>query len=654
MNETLVDRLCPSKVCLSAGMKKIYTILLCGSLFFACSKKETDPTPQPPTVAPQPTTDLSLLATSAVPGEVVLAQANFALIQDTATIMVGSKNVLAMKADGNRIAFILPELPANSTAAIQYKNMGITKSLTINVGAYTPITQPDVVINTFLSDMGKLITHYEQYENRAVHPLDPAYGNVLQYVKDNFAPKVAALKPEERKQVAYVIQAYALNANQTMGPVNPAFYVRTQGGWLDAEDSFLGTATAFVNKNKFMVSGIALLGIAVAAPVALGVSVPLVAATGAVLFVWGFNDLVDAQATLYSETLNTVGQRTQTNEPNGRTMVETLVLENGKAVETLVLENGKAKELVFKGRFRTLVQSDSTSSAPAMKNLFQAYGMFETSFGTAKKAYETLKKESDGPAPEFPAANAPIRTSPLSKRVTMSASKLSITNISNPAIKLEVSSYDTVVTIKANATGITQDTPFTFDLVYTSALTGGKITDKIHAEFKLPQNHVIMPGGRLIDFGQIIMPTTMERVDISSIKGYCFHSKDVNPDGTIDYWPMFAVYGDEGDDPNVPDSPYSDYQNMYVEPYSASSVGTFGVDATVNEDGVTFFHSDLYKPSEFSSMNWTTMYFQIDGSYTIKRPGDGYVYIDFTGRFEDSSGLETDVITGRFRVVACQ
>ncbi|HET7899113.1 MAG TPA: hypothetical protein VFL47_15610, partial [Flavisolibacter sp.] len=331
------------------------TLLCFFSLFTSCQKsgeKETDP-------APAPTNrDISLLTTSAVPGELVLAQANFTPENDTATILVGTKTVVAVKVDSNRIAFVMPVLPANSTASIRYDKMGLTKQVSITINDYIPITQPDDVYNQLMTELDKTQQLFAGYENDTIIQLDAQYRQILDYVKQRFAVQYTSMTNAQRLEVAYGIRSNMINAQDfKVETQNVLFVARTQGDPGDPGDicrtvigRILGTSgSAYIKMLRggaLTATGAAMIALGDPITKAAGV---VTAGLGVALFIRGANEYIQAHS--YDNVLNEMLGVRQAGLESLRTADNPIELLNN--TETAVL---------FKGLFRTINQADAGSS----------------------------------------------------------------------------------------------------------------------------------------------------------------------------------------------------------------------------------------------------------------------------------------------------
>lgn len=456
-------------------LSALFAFFILGS----CKKLDTpDPTPFPPAGN---TKDIFLLTTSATPGELVLAQANFTLEKDTASITVGDKVVIAVKLDSNRIAFVMPLLPSSTSAIIRYDKMGLAKQLSISVSSYTPIAQPDVVYNQFIKELDETQQLFATYEIDTIISLDPKYRQMLQYVRQNFAIKYASFTTEQKTEVAYSLRFNMISdQDYKVDFENLLFFARPQADPGDAGDACKRVIGKILGRSgsagiKMLRGGA--LGATGSVMITLGVDPftkgagVILAGAGVALFVQGANEYIEAHA--YDQMLNNMFSLRDLGFESQRITSAPIVLV--KDVETPV---------IFKGTFRTIIQSDAASPNLLAKEGFVVKTKLGELKAIAEKAYSQIKLFLLGNGSQLPATIPQFGTTSLSKMLVMQGAKLSISNVSNSAITVAYIKEEGSLKIKATSTTLTIQTPFTFDLTYSNSNTGTTITDKIDAVYK--------------------------------------------------------------------------------------------------------------------------------------------------------------------------
>lgn len=453
-----------------------------------------NPTPTP-TPLKEEEVVISLLTANPVPGELVFTHFNIPPAQDTATILVGNKRTMAIKADSNQVVFIMPELPPKTPVVIQFQDMGNNQQQTIMVGDYVPITQPEEVIATYTAAIDEAIHNYQIYEKSELVKLDPAYGELYKYAKQQLTLQFAALTPEQRKEVAYTVRAYSLDKHEVrLDTLNPEYFMRTQKSndpFGDPETEFLSNVKIFLDVVVKARKEIAKGSLLILASLKAGPFAPVLALTGAVIILKGVKKQVDINATYYNSIVGRAIIRILgTDVENQKSATVQKVFADG-----LVLEDNKERKIKFKGAFRTIILNDKTSTAPAIKQFFMGKEILDEAYDIFKSVYSMFEHVLGGDAPALASPPGSVRTNGGNKKLPMQASKLNIANVSNNEIDLSLSGEGTDVTLTATSTTITEaETDFTFDLEYTSTLTGEKVVDQISATFVLSLETFLING----------------------------------------------------------------------------------------------------------------------------------------------------------------
>lgn len=460
-------------------MRNIYLIILASLLFVTCKKNEISSPGAP--APPVSTNDITLITTSAVPGDFVIAQANFTPEKDTATILVEDKTVIVVKLDSNRIGFILPPLPPNSTAKISFDKMGVAKQLSISIGNYIPITQPDVVYNQFIDELSKTQELYASYETDTIIKLDPQFRQVIEYLKQNLATQYAGLTNNQKIEVAYGLRSNMINSSDHNIEIeNPSFFAGPLNKPQDPNDVCKQYIEDFlinlIKAGPKLLKGGAMMG---GGFVAIAGGEPIIKLGGAVLagvglamFIEGSNILIDAHN--YNTIIDLMYALLDPDflQPNA---------------SSISLSKDSEQSITFKGKFNLITQSDAGSSNTLIKEAFNAKAKLTELQEDATKIYAKFKSFLSSNAPSFPTSIHQFSNQPSSTLLPLQGEKLSVTNVSNSAIAVTFVKEDGGLKIKATSTTVKEETPFTMDLVYTNTNTGTTAVDKIDAVLKMPE-----------------------------------------------------------------------------------------------------------------------------------------------------------------------
>jgi hypothetical protein len=426
---------------------------------------------------------LTLTTGTAVPGQLVVAQANFdPIVSDTTKITVNGKKVTVYATDSNQVVFILPELPAGKVT-IDYTPVGVAKQLSLTVGSYTAITDPTQVLEDFTTAVNGVITAFEAHENSQAIHFNPAYGDVLKYMKETITENFTALSPAEQLQLAYFLKNNKPDPGEfQLDELNPLYYQRVEGIDTDPGERLwkvaLGFRTSVTRTITFFAVGAGLAYLP--SPDLLS---KLLAFSS---FVTGSVYLVDALAKV-EEIGSLKGLADQLTDFSSR-------LYTTEAQE-LVLFKDNVKTVSFQASYRNLIKTDKSSTVPIIADVFTAEGSLNKMYTDIVAGYSKITSWFKKLAPTFPGYNNPIKTTPSTITYPMAGNKLVLKNVSDTAIKLTYTAIDTALKIKVVSSSITGDKKFSFDVSYTDPKLGVTITKKIDAVYKNKASGVTVAGG---------------------------------------------------------------------------------------------------------------------------------------------------------------
>jgi hypothetical protein len=450
-------------------MRTTFFCLIFCAIFLGCRKEATSDSNTSESIR-----TITLITSSAVPGDFVYAQADFKPNVDTARIQVADKMVTAMATDSNMIFFIMPEFPAGTSAIVNFKNIGVDKNFVINVGDYIPITHPDEILNQYNSKVDSVLANLVRFETSSFIQLDNRYSEVIKYVRDAAAAKFASLTTLEQKELAYVLRNEMLDETQfKLDTLNPNFYARTEGLNIDPLAQLTNSATKFFTSSTRAKLKIPLGGLI------LRSGNPLMALLGAYLIYDGIVYLIEATGEVDNMS-NTIA----INVPDRDITAQRVMADSLKLVSNIV------SNVVFKGTFRTLIQSDASSLQPFFQQIFKTKNVYDEMYRMTLGLYDKISNLL-GSGPAFPSTIHQFRTQAIFKQIPLPGEMLSISNISNPNIQLAYTPSGGSLNIKATSSSIKENTPFSFDVTYHHPTVGTSVSQKINAVYKIPENDTL-------------------------------------------------------------------------------------------------------------------------------------------------------------------
>ncbi len=453
------------------------------ALFFvaACSSSEEEPEPDAPNT---PANSIELVTTSATPGQVVIAKASSKpKITGTTMLKVGGKDVQAIEADSNRVLFILPVLPPGKTV-VDYSGVGIDKQVELTIAAYSPITDPTAIANTFTAELGQIADRFQTYVSNPIIKLDPAYIAVLnrqkQILQENF-PKLSA---QEQMEMAYYLRGAMPNdADFILTPPNPANHRRSS---VDPGEALFQTGIAFKDAVINSIIGLSVGVALVYTPDPTFFSKVLAAASlGGGLIYFSKAKALAAEV----GSLKGVPESILSDFSNQRLANTAATALRAGEIE---FQQGKDKTLQLTGEFRNLVTSDRSSGSALIADIFSYIDKLQEQYNQIIALVNKVRSWFPGQNPDFPGYQNTIQAQAGMNQIALPLQKVSIKNISDASIRLTSTATATGFTQVAqrDAVGL-QDKPFSFDIVYADNYTGKTLTKAISAIYKPAQPHTV-------------------------------------------------------------------------------------------------------------------------------------------------------------------
>lgn len=443
-------------------------------LTFSCGKKADEPAPE---------TDSDKVVTmdksSGVPGELLQFTTSFALEKETVTVKFGSVNAELGKINDTLAVMRVPVLPAGKVA-LDFSAAGVVTPLQFTINAYTPVDNPDQVKEALNQSVQRIIADLATTNNSAEV-------QTLNVIFATFNQEYAKLSDTEKKNIALQIRQMQKEMEETRvqaGRIasqlrNPIFTNEM------SDDKYKASMDAVIwNMLKMTDAGGVAANLFIAPDLSASKLLSIVAAGITAAYFWetigilkevvsavkintGLNALVDI-----SDESEQYGLRTGGNfkDPEGK-----LVLVNKKARSFRVLSN-----------FRAVSSGDAGSENPLFSSFANAVIKLK---GAYDKLAAAVNKYSSWfiSAPLFPPFEGSLPGSPIAARYATKANLLSISNVSDTAIKLSVGKGDTTLSFTAQSASVKEDKAFTFDLTYTNTTLGVSHTKKVTATFSILQ-----------------------------------------------------------------------------------------------------------------------------------------------------------------------
>ena len=427
----------------------------------SCKKKE-DPAPAIQTAEK----NIVLVNDNVEPGEFVIAQANFELAMDSATnIMVGGQMVKTAGMPTNQIIFIMPELPSGKVI-VDYTNAGISKTIEVTIKTYTPITQPDIILTDYTTEINKTIANLQSHVEDGIIQLNPDYIDLANYLIQTINANFNSLTPSEKKEIAYFLRMNKPNpADFVRDKLTPGFYRRSDDTQYDPGESLVKVGLKF-GRN-----------VAIGAPsLALGFSLALLPSPLLI-------DKVAAVVLITTGlvfTMNAISDAKRVANLTGVADNITDFVFRSSAVE---LTKNTPLDLRLLGNYRNLSLSDKQSSNTNIVGIFSAFSTLQNGYNKLITIANKVKSWFPWKNPTVPNYTNLIANQSSIQQFSMPGNKITISGVSNPGINLSYTKYPDYLSLRATSKTISVQTAFTFNVTYDDPNLGIALKKVIQAVY---------------------------------------------------------------------------------------------------------------------------------------------------------------------------
>lgn len=476
----------------------ILTVLCAGS----CSKGSKD-APDTDTEEPSTNNTATFTTAGATPGTQVIVETSFPLTASSYKITVGGKPVTLVKLDEKQAGFIMP-LVSQGAVNVDLSSLGL-KTQSYTVGTYTVITQPQLVIDGFVSDLNKAVTQLETRMTDTIQPISAEKVNLVKNLRANFNALYATMNADEKQELAYGLQKFQFDFSDPLvngRKVNDAAMLRDPG------DDIVTLGKVVVTNVTLTVSAISISIIGFYAPEPTLVSKVLGLAAGA------YAAASFAQTLRLTEKLaETIGQQFNFkifSSTNGRLASATAMAKEG----FVDMMNKVPLKFTFESEFHSLSKQDVARGNAFVNTLFTGIDNLGNNYNKLVSAINYAKSWfSDGP-PALTPFVSPVRATPLTAIRPTPSDNITINNVSVTDIQVTfVRNTDNTVTIKAASETVKEVKDFSFDVVYTNTELGISNKLKVNATFQPVTNEWIakLLGTWKIDYYLRMSPATYQQ-----------------------------------------------------------------------------------------------------------------------------------------------
>jgi len=434
-----------------------------------CKKKED---PKPNSTVPT----VSLVNASGTPGDIVVADANFKpnISPEGTFITVGGVQVKAFLSENNQVVFIMPVLPSGK-ATIDYTNIGGSSNSEITIDTYIAIAEPNKILDSFATQVDLVISQMHGYEQAPQIQLDPQYADVLNYMKQTMASEFGKLTPEEQIQLAYILKNNIPDPNDfKLDTLSSDAYMRVASinyseRLVEVGQKFKGDVIKCITFSAIG-AGLALLP----SPLLVDKLAAVASLTTGLIYLSKARGDIEEIGRLIGLFGSDLASEISQSGNNLRL----------SASSGIPFKNNETKAFAFTGKFRNIIQSDSTSSVFFIGGIFSSQKKYDVICAKIRSSVDKLKSWFSGSS-SLPTNTNPLRTVFNSKYLPIDASNIILKNVSNSKIHVTYVPQGSTIKITVSTT-LEVDTEFSFDVVYTDPVTNKSVTKTYDCVFQNP------------------------------------------------------------------------------------------------------------------------------------------------------------------------
>lgn len=441
---------------------------------FQCKKDvKTQPIPEPPIVIE--TVKYTVDSTEVLPGTFATITSAKTITKDTSNVRFGTTQVLLFKLDQLHYAFLVPELaPGSYHLDLNPVNGEISPVMT--VGTYQTVTNPDEVINNYVSSYEKIIDSIEK--NDFADGIKSTELQLMRQLRTQLSKNVASLTLEQKRLAAYQI-------------INTKFD-RTPLGTSQTDTTYiLGNQTTDqdpieVTSPEIDFARLQLYGANLAFKAAIASAV-LWRLSGTPHFGVSCLIAMGIYAYLKAKAWN------QSNKTSHMVAyAESLSSSSGLGISSPIeVQEGSSFKQKILGKFRTFRRSDKQLILPTVTEFIELNEIAENEDLTVKGHFDKLKQLFGSLLTDVTATYtlyiSPILTNAASKTIELKNRLVKITGISNSNISASISDVGTQgleITFFNRDNNIVDQTEFTYQLLYTQPNTTNTVLLTLRATFK--------------------------------------------------------------------------------------------------------------------------------------------------------------------------
>lgn len=435
-----------------------------------CKKEKHEPDTGTTTTPPGFTID----KTEGQPGSLVSIKCDCVI--DTAQIKttIADSTIKVWKVDDHTVAFVLPEsVPTGSQAVdIAMGDQHISSAFTV---LPTSSESPDIILKEFTDAADAALSEINYYKanDTGAYNIHSEDIEALNQMIEEWKKQVDAMSAKDRQALAMIISANGLSTSiKGFDFLGTKFEAANRLSLSENSDEIFREGKRFVRRSIELAALIGLASLTAVSPEPFSKIVTLSSAIGIGV---KFMEARDSAIRIVDLMCLPENFDLQKNGSSLRTSLS----------PTYSFYNKRNTTMPVGMNFATLSSSDLNSPSSFIKQLATTVKAMEDKYKNLASLVNSFTGWfSWSKKPTLAPWNETLKSTPVSEYGDINGKYLSIKNVSNSNIKLtlSVSGEEPVIYCQSS---LTQETNFTFDLVYSNPNIGTSLTQKVNGTFKL-------------------------------------------------------------------------------------------------------------------------------------------------------------------------
>ena len=420
--------------------------------------------------APQQTVTLSLDSsyTAALPGDALIVKLNKRISINEVNIKLGNATVKGYANGDSAYVFLVPVL-APGAVSLSIPEIVRSNTLTLTIKNYTPISNAQTVINTFITKRNSAIDSITKVVTGSNFQPSPESVTLINQLNEEWNTQMASLSAADKELLAYVLERNMPDPSQSsFTALPPGYFGKMEGVQSDVGDKLVAAAKVYVTVQTVCISTIPPL-------VVSGIAFLLAPnPISALIFLGLFTTFVISRESAIRRGQEVGKLKGVAEAITGSTIQRTTAVE---------FFNNTEKTVTMNVGFRNLKTGDETIQSD-IANSFIREQTFATKDKEVESIYNQAKAKTTKLKAVYPGFTPTIgRQTPTSMNVPVEGGYIIVKSVSDNRINFTSTITGTSRKVKITSTATTE---FNFNLLvaYKRTLDNKEITQTIACLYK--------------------------------------------------------------------------------------------------------------------------------------------------------------------------